>query len=234
MDITTNSVYTNVNGYVISEFNHLNNGKIFRVYTDKFGLISIYSKNIESYFSLYSKYDFKLVRGNDFFYCNEFELLDYNFFKDKKYILFLNILTEIILNSSIQEIENEDIFNLISDCLTNYKKFENNSVLIYFILKYMMYSGYHIIFDDIDSKNYNFNIMDLEIKNLTTNIFDRRYNYKLDFNEYKFILELNEIKNLNVDKFNYSVDYSRLLGIFINALCLNFNIYKLNTFGLFN
>ena len=50
MDILENSIYNNINGFVISENAYLNNAKIFRVYTDEFGLISIYTKK-ELHFS---------------------------------------------------------------------------------------------------------------------------------------------------------------------------------------
>ena len=67
MDILENNIYNNINGYIVSENIYLNKGKIFKVYTDEFGLISIYTKNIEIYFSLYSNYNFKLNYRNDFF-----------------------------------------------------------------------------------------------------------------------------------------------------------------------
>ena len=57
LDITTNDIFSDINGYVISDFNHLNNGKIFKVYTDNLGIISIYSKSTETFFSPYSKYN---------------------------------------------------------------------------------------------------------------------------------------------------------------------------------
>lgn len=77
MDILENNIYNNINGYIVSENIYLNKGKIFKVYTDEFGLISIYTKNIEIYFSLYSNYNFKLNYRNDFFYCNEYELEEF-------------------------------------------------------------------------------------------------------------------------------------------------------------
>ena len=46
MDILENNFYNNINGFIISENTYLNKGKIFRVYTDEFGLIPIYSKII--------------------------------------------------------------------------------------------------------------------------------------------------------------------------------------------
>lgn len=235
MDITTDNIFTNINGYVIYEFNHLNNGKIFKIYTDKLGLISIYTKKMDSFFSFYSKYNFKLVKGEKFFYCSEFDLLEYNFFKEKNYILFLNILTEIILKSSVEENEDIEIFDLISDILNNFKKFNYKLILIFFILKYMKYSGYHINFEEKVYKNYNFNILDLEINILDNFILDKKYNYKINFNEYNFLYTLNKIKNLeSFNNFKFYIDFSRIFGILINALCLNFNINKLNTFELFN
>ena len=57
LDILENNIYNNINGYIVSENIYLNKGKIFKVYTDEFGLISIYTKNIEIYFSLYSNYN---------------------------------------------------------------------------------------------------------------------------------------------------------------------------------
>lgn len=235
MDITIDNIFTDINGYVIYEFNHLNNGKIFKIYTDKLGLISIYSRKVDSFFSLYSKYNFKLIKGENFFYCSEFDLLKYNFFKEKNYILFLNMLTEIILKTSVEENKNDEVFYLISDVLNNFKKFNYKFILIFFVLKYMKYNGYHIFFEDKISKSYNFNINELDVNILDDFILDKKYNYKLNIDEYNFLYTLNNIKSLeNLNNFKYNISISRIFGILINALCLNFNINKLNTFGLFN
>ncbi len=77
MDILENSIYNSVNGFVISENTYINKGKIYKVYTDEFGFISIYTKNSEMFLSLYSNYNFKLMFKNEFFYCNEYELIDF-------------------------------------------------------------------------------------------------------------------------------------------------------------
>lgn len=234
MGITVDNIYSNVNGYVISHFDYLNNGKIFKVYTDELGLISIYSKSIETFFSLYSKYNFKLIRGDSFFYCDEFELLEYNFFKNKNYILFLNLITEIILNSSFSEIKNIEIFSLISNVLNHYKKFKYEFLLSYFVFNYLKFSGYHLFIENKISKKYIINILDLEIINFNYSILDYKFNYIIDCNEYKLFKDLNTLNNLSsFINFHYFVNYKRILGILINALCLNFNILKLNTFGLF-
>lgn len=235
MDITTNDIFSDINGYVISDFNHLNNGKIFKVYTDNLGIISIYSKSTETFFSPYSKYNFKLIKGENFFYCTEFELLEYNFLKNKNYILFLNFISEIILKSSLEGIENCEIFDLITEVLKEYNNFNVKIILIYFVFKYMKFSGYHIIFEKKVSKNYNFNIMELEIKDLKDSFLDNKYNYKLNFNEYDFLLNLNNKDTVNdINNLKENVNYSRILGVLINALCLNLSVNKLNTLGLFD
>lgn len=230
MDISENNVYNNVIGYIISENTYLNKGKIFRVYTDEFGLISIYSKSIEMYLSMYSSYNFKLNYRNEFFYCNEYELVDFISFKSKEHIIFLNILSEIILKTGVQELKNIEIYNLIKEVLgvqiTDYKV-----LLIYFIIKYLLFNGYHILFDNNENfNNFNFDIYELVINsNLKLN---SKYNYVLDKYEFDFIYLLYNIDSL--EKYDFSgvnYNFSRILGIMINALCLNFNIYKLNSFN---
>ena len=94
MDISENNIYNSVNGFVISENTYINKGKIYKVYTDEFGFISIFTKNTEMFLSLYSNYNFKLMYKNEFFYCNEYELIDFYKFKSKEQILFLNIISE--------------------------------------------------------------------------------------------------------------------------------------------
>lgn len=231
MDILENNFYNNINGFIISENTYLNKGKIFRVYTDEFGLIPIYSKSVEMYLSMYSNYNFKLNYRNEFFYCNEYELVDYITFKSKEHMIFLNILSEIILKTSVQELKNIEIYNLIKEVLgvqiRDYK-----ILLIYFIIKYLLFNGYHILFDNNENfNNFNFDIYELVINsNLKLN---SKYNYVLDKYEFDFIYLLYNIDSL--EKYDFSdVDYnfSRILGIMINALCLNFNIYKLNSFNI--
>lgn len=231
MDILENNIYNNINGYIISESTYLNKGKIFKVYTDEFGLISIYSKSIEMYLSMYSNYNFKLNYRNEFFYCNEYELVDFIAFESKEHILFLNILSEIILKTSVQELKNLEIYNLIKEVLS-IKKTDYKMLLTYFIIKYLLFNGYHLLFDnDKNAKAFNFDIYELVINSSLK--LNSKYNYILDKYEFDFIyllynLDCFEKSELN----NIKYDFSRVLGIMINALCLNFNIYKLNSFNL--
>lgn len=231
MDILENSIYSNINGFVISENAYLNNAKIFRVYTDEFGLISIYTKNIEMYLSMYSNYSFKLNYRNEFFYCNEYELLEFISFKSKEHILFLNILSEIILKTSVSEFKNTEVYDLIKEVLIT-KQIDYKIILSYFILKYLIFNGYHILFDcDKNIKKYNFDISELIINsNLKYNY---KYNYIIDENEYNYIYFLYNSKKLeNIILNNINMNFSRILGILINALCLNFNIYQLKSFNI--
>ena len=231
MDILENNIYNNINGYIVSENIYLNKGKIFKVYTDEFGLISIYTKNIEIYFSLYSNYNFKLNYRNDFFYCNEYELEEFIPFRSKEHILFLNILSEIILKTSVQELKNLEIYNLIKEVLS-IQKSDYKILLAYFIIKYLLFNGYHILFDNCKNmKNFNFDISELVVNSNLK--FNYKYNYVLDKCEYDCIYSLYNSKNFeNLDLDNINVAFSRILGIMINALCLNFNIYKLNSFNI--
>lgn len=231
MDILENNFYNNINGFIISENTYLNKGKIFRVYTDEFGLIPIYSKSVEMYLSMYSNYNFKLNYRNEFFYCNECELVDYITFKSKEHMIFLNILSEIILKTSVQELRNIEIYNLIKEVLgvqiRDYK-----ILLIYFIIKYLLFNGYHILFDNCkNTKNFNFDISELVVN--SNSKFNYKYNYVLDKCEYDCIYSLYNSKSFeNLDLDNIKADFSRILRIMINALCLNFNIYKLNSFNI--
>lgn len=64
---------------------------------------------------------------------------------------------------------------------------------------------------------------------------DNKYNYKLNFNEYDFLLNLNNKDKVNdISTLKENLNYSRILGILINALCLNLSVNKLNTLGLFD
>lgn len=231
MDILKNNIYNNVNGFIISENTYLNKGKIFRVYTDKFGLISIYSKNTEMYLSMYSNYNFNLTYGNEFFYCNEYEMVEFVSFKSKEHILFLNILTEIILKTNVQELKNLEVYNLITDIL-NVEKVDYKMILTYFSIKYLAFNGYHILFENIKNfEKFNFDISELVIN--SNSIFNYKYNYILNKYEYNYIYFLYNLESFeNFDSSKFEVNYSRILGIMLNALCLNFNIYKLNSFNL--
>ena len=231
MDILENSIYSNINGFVISENAYLNNAKIFRVYTDEFGLISIYTKNIEMYLSMYSNYSFKLNYRNEFFYCNEYELLEFISFKSKEHILFLNILSEIILKTSVSEFKNTEVYDLIKEVLIT-KQIDYKIILSYFILKYLIFNGYHILFDcGKNIKNYNFDISELIINSSLK--YNYKYNYIIDENEYNYIYFLYNSKKLeNIVLNNINMNFSRILGILINALCLNFNIYQLKSFNI--
>jgi len=231
LDILENSIYNNINGFVISENAYLNNAKIFRVYTDEFGLISIYTKNIEMYLSMYSNYNFKLNYRNEFFYCNEYELLEFFSFKSKEHILFLNILSEIILKTSVPELKNIEIYDLINEVL-RIKKIDYKIILSYFIIKYLLFNGYHILFDDEKNiKNYNFDISELLINSSLK--YKDKYNYIINEHEYNYIYLLYNSKNLeNIDLNCINLKFSRILGILINAFCLNFNIYQLKSFNI--
>lgn len=231
MDILENNIYNNINGYTISENTYLNNSKIYKVYTDEFGLISIYTKNTEMYLSLYSNYNFKLTYRNEFFYCNEYELTELLVFKTKEQILFLNVITEIILKTNVSELKNIDVYNLIEEVL-QINNIDYKILLTYFIIKYLLYNGYHIIFDsDENIQNFNFDISELIINSSFNS--NNRINHVLNKSECDYIYLLNCLDSIkNFDAKNINVNYSRILGIIINAMCLNFNIYKLNSFNL--
>ena len=205
MDILENSIYNSVNGFVISENTYINKGKIYKVYTDEFGFISIYTKNSEMFLSLYSNYNFKLMYKNEFFYCNEYELIDFYKFKSKDQILFLNILSEIIVKTNVQELKNLEVYNLI---------------------------GYHIIFENNKYLDYyNFDISELLINsNLKMHI---KYNYLINNFEYNYIYLLYHSDSIrNFETIDFKVNKERILGLLVNALCLNFNVYRLNSYNL--
>ena len=67
MDIIENNIYEDINGYIVSDLNYLDKAKIYRVYTDKFGLISVYVKSNDIYLSFFSNYSFRLKYSGDLF-----------------------------------------------------------------------------------------------------------------------------------------------------------------------
>ncbi|MCI5997513.1 MAG: DNA recombination protein RecO [Peptoniphilaceae bacterium] len=231
MDISKNNIFI-LNGYIVSSFNYLNKGKIYKIYTDNLGLISIYSKDMDFYLSNFSEYNFTLTKGREFFYLKEYDLLKYNHHNSKKYFLFLNIISEIILKTMLFEMENFAIYSLISEILNLYSDENYIDVLIYFVFNYLSLSGYYITFDNLNNKKYYFDIEQLEVNSYSNYFYKNRFQYDLTDEEVKLLKSLyyNEIKfegkSTNIN--------NRLFGILINALCINFGVSKFNTFNLFS
>ncbi len=143
----------------------------------------------------------------------------------------MNILTEIILKTNVQELKNLEVYNLIKDIL-NAEKADYKIILTYFSIKYLAFNGYHILFEIVKNfENFNFDISELVVN--SNSMFNYKYNYVLDKCEYDCIYFLYNLESFeNFDSNKFEVNYSRILGIMLNALCLNFNIYKLNSFNL--
>ena len=105
-------------------------------------------------------------------------------------------------------------------------------LLTYFILKYLLYNGYHIIFENNKYLDYyNFDISELLINsNLKMHI---KYNYLLNNFEYDYIYLLYHLDSTrNIETIDFKVNKERILGLLVNALCLNFNVYRLNSYNL--
>jgi len=93
-------------------------------------------------------------------------------------------------------------------------------------------NGYHIIFENNKYLDYyNFDISELLINsNLKMHI---KYNYLLNNFEYDYIYLLYHLDSTrNIETIDFKVNKERILGLLVNALCLNFNVYRLNSYNL--
>ena len=92
-------------------------------------------------------------------------------------------------------------FNLL-DTLTSFEnialaltiqKSDYKILLAYFIIKYLLFNGYHILFDNCKNmKNFNFDISELVVNSNLK--FNYKYNYVLDKCEYDCIYSLFEFQ----------------------------------------
>ena len=60
-----------------------------------------------------------------------------------------------------------------------------------------------------------------------------KYNYLINNFEYNYIYLLYHSDSIrNFETIDFKVNKERILGLLVNALCLNFNVYRLNSYNL--
>ena len=231
MDIIENNIYEDINGYIVSDLNYLDKAKIYRVYTDKFGLISVYVKSNDIYLSFFSNYSFRLKYSGDLFVLLGVELNNFLKFINKKHILLLNIISEIITKTTLQFSENKELYLLISKIINSEQDMDIRIKICFFIHNYLECNGYFFINNVHYLSDIIVDIVDLEIKNDITNYLSK-YQFRLTKEEYSQLILF--IINKDINSF-FSMDISnidRILGILLNSLCVNFNIHKLESYKL--
>lgn len=143
--------FHDIEGLVLSSMDYKENNKIIKVFTKELGIISIMYKNKNKLFNesslefdLFSLSRFNLVKGKNFYYLQELDLIESNFFlrDDLKKNTYAIVMIDFIKNILYDEMPDDRIYELLKKAIS-ILKFKDNVIDIYngFLLKLSYFSG---------------------------------------------------------------------------------------------
>lgn len=231
MDILDkNKIYNDIKGIVISSLKYLDKGFIYKVLTDKYGIIDVFSKNKIELIQ-FSKYIFKIKNARDMFLYIESDMLKFNYFRNKNILIALNFISEIISKTMFEQMDSSEIFEKLEFSLNTIDKDNYLIILLFFVISYLKYSGYYIILDE----EYNdFDKFYIEVKEFSIRKYEsaihRPYEFYISGKELNLISNLFRSEFIDINMDFKDINVKRLLGIFTNSICINLEVREFKSF----
>ena len=220
---------------VLNEQKYSESSKIIKVLSREYGKLSILAKGalnakskLISITSLFSLSEVELIKGKNFYYINEFKLIESFYGLRENYIklIYGNFLLELINKTTIETHIDTKIFNLVKKTL--YKLNETKytlALILAFELKYMSFIGYRpLLSEEKDA------IFSIEEGGLV-----KEENLKGYPISQKNIYYLNELLYTSLDNISQDIsdkDINYLQMIILKYIKYNLDIEKFNSLNL--
>lgn len=229
---------SNVEGFVLREFNYQESSKIIEVFTKKLGKISIIAKgvlkkhntNISST-QRFVKASYNLYKSGEKFYGIKDASLINSYSKSNKnfdIIVYKSAICDLLLKTIDQD-QKDHVFELINSSWDSFDKASDNylNIFLSFLLKYISLSGFKPNFKNCSycGKKINPNLAYFSIEkggficdSCKNHIKDRVYIKK---SEYLYMLKLLYTPSSEVSLINISIDKKKISKLIIDY-CLDY------------
>ena len=220
---------------VLNEQKYSESSKIIKVLSREYGKLSILAKGalnarskLISITSLFSLSEVELIKGKNFYYINEFKLIEsfYGLRENYTKLIYGNFLLELINKTTIETHIDTKIFDLLKKTL--YKLNETKytlALILAFELKYMSFIGYRpLLSEEKDA------IFSIEEGGLV-----KEENLKGYPISQKNIYYLNELLYTSLDNISQDIsdkDINYLQMIILKYIKYNLDIEKFNSLNL--
>lgn len=237
---------SNITGFVLREFKYKESSKIIDVFTQELGKISIMAKGVLkgkntnlSSTQRFVKANFNLYKSsNDFYGIKEASLIQSYSKSNKSFdiILYKVAICDLLLRT-IDQTQNEIVFNLLDSSFEAFEKSSKNRINIFlaFLLKYISFSGFkpNLGFcgscgKKIEGKDIYFSkeLSSVVCQDCKLKVKDKIY---LTKDEFIYLKKLLYTSSREVEEISEKIDVEKIGTLIINFCLENLEIKKFNS-----